>query len=547
EFLSPIEKYNCTDADATLRIYHKLCSLIPQNLIKFHDTYLAPLIFEVLVPQYIEGFLVDVNYVDKLYSEYSGEDGVVTKYEKNTIQALKQEILAAENFDVDVLKTLYKKECPNLSFKVKSKEDLSSLLENLPINIASPEQLKILYKALGYLRGGDNTVEAPTLKYLVKNKNVKSAEYKLKFQNASKLFTTYIKPIKEMIDKDGFIHGTISAITTESGRLSSNKPNLQNIPADNVIRNCFIARPGYTFLDFDYSGIELRVVTDLADEDTFIDEYLKEDDPDLHWKMAKLIFNIPLEKRPKKENKESIELVRDFLFKNNNFFTQEELKIPSSIKIPTDITDEMVFKAISLFDNRRSFAKTLNFSILYGTTKYGLAKNLHDDFPFVDSDTQNQYLLEAQDLIDLWFKNVPKIKKWLDDTYLFAKKYGYIENRLGRRRWFLFINSNYFQFSSAEKRECWNTPVQSLASDICLSAAIRLKRFFNEHKEDGCRIVNLIHDNIISEVPKHKVDFYLKKKINIMEKEVNVMENGEKILKRVPLKVAVKVSDRWEK
>ena len=185
----------------------------------------------------------------------------------------------------------------------------------------------------------------------------------------------------------------------------------------------------------------------------------------------------------------------------------------------------------------------MNFSILYGSSEYGLARNIYKDtYDYVTETKRKEYLAECKDLLESWFKAVPNIKKWLEDNFAFAKKHGYVETMFGRRRYLVFSGSNYWKFQNSARREAGNTPIQSTASDICCLAAIEFQRFINhpENRADGCRIVNIVHDNILAEVPDEKAEYYAKALKEIMEHKVNP-------LKLVPLKVDGKITKRWDK
>lgn len=545
EELSSVEKYACQDVDATLRIWEALNKVVPENLVKFHDFLLCPLIFEVLVPQYVNGIKMDIDYLKKLQKDYLGVEGSKGKIEilrERVEKQLKLEILKGllENtFPLKILKELYSSEVDNELFNSSDKEGYINLLRNIQININSSQQFNRLYQGLGYLDKKSNSVEKTVLAYLVDHKGIKSAKYKMTYQTENKLFTTYVNPLLERVRDTGFLHASITATHTESGRLNSRNPNLQNMPASNLIRNAFIPRPGYVFLDLDYSGAELRVVSDVAQEQNFIEEYLKYRDPDLHWKMARLMYNIPFESRLKIDSTNDLVAIGKYLFKSDFCYDDSFVNKHQDISV-AEFQKKSIFNKIKEFDSYRQFGKTLNFSILYGTTKYGLAANLHKDFFFVDDFQKEIYLDEAQELINNWFKNVPGITRWLQQNIDDATKKSYIDNVYGRRRWLLFLNSNIPSLVSAAKRETGNTPIQSLASDICSVAAIELKRFYDKNPEDDCRIVNLVHDNIISEVPEEKADFYFSEKVKIMETKSNP-------LKVVPLVVDGKITKRWEK
>ena len=183
---------------------------------------------------------------------------------------------------------------------------------------------------------------------------------------------------------------------------------------------------------------------------------------------------------------------------------------------------------------------TLNFQIGYGATKFGVAHKLYPDFQYMSQIKQKEALNEAQKLIDLWFEKAPSVKTWMDATVKSAREKMWVTNMFGRRRYLCFINSNYFAFKSSAEREGGNTPIQSTASDICSLAAVKVHELFSQYPEDDCRIVNIVHDNIISEILDDRLDFYRPKIEHIMAIEAN-------ILKSVKLDLDVSVTKKWTK
>lgn len=547
--LNMVEKYAAADTDATFRVEIALSKKLDKELMDFYWMLMEPLIFEVIVPIYLSGIRVDLTYLNDLERKYYGDgttEGEMQQIEGQWRLAMKHELLASELITPEKILQIYKTEFKNYESKTGQAlpTDKAELIEVLDLNINSPTKILNTYKALGYLTSDAKSVDGAVLTHLVKQ-GIQSAKYKAAYQPVSKLYTTYVKAIKDK-QIDGFIHCIFNTFFTTTGRLSSSDPNMQNIPASNLIKNIFVPREGYSFLDLDYSQAELRVVAEYANEQTFIDAYLNR--RDIHWDMTMKMFNITYPYRPEKKSFKHITELAKFLdiqldsnFTEENwesFLKQEDAK---TYTFPESMV--ALFDTIKKWDKLRGFAKTLNFSILYGSSEYGLARNIYKDtYDYVTDTKRKEYLAECKGLLESWFKAVPNIKKWLEDNFEYAKKAGYVKTIFGRRRYLVFSQSNYWKFQNSARREAGNTPIQSTASDICCLAAIGFQRFINlpEHKGDDCRIVNIVHDNILAEVPDAKAKYYFEALKKIMEHDVNP-------LKKVPLEVDGSITKRWSK
>ena len=547
--LNMVDKYNATDTDATYRCKLALEKKLDKKLMDFYWLLMEPLIFEVIVPIYLSGIRVDLEYLDTLEEKFHGREGVpgeMQRIEAAWVEAMRKEMLESTALTAEMIIDIYKKDLKKFeeTHGTPIPTDKAELLKHIELNINSPTKILKTYKALGYLSSDAKSVDASVLKHLIKEK-VASAELKAQYQPVAKLYTTYVKAIKDK-QIDGFIHCIFNTFFTTTGRLSSQDPNMQNIPANNTIKNIFVPRPGYSFLDYDYSQAELRVVAEVAQEKTFIDAYIN--DRDIHWEMTMKMFNITFPYRAEKSVFKHVQELAKFLgLTLDPMFTEENWAgyLAKNKEKQFDFEGDTlkVLDTIQKWDKYRNNAKTLNFSILYGSSEYGLARNIYKDtYDYVTETKRKEYLAECKDLLESWFKAVPNIKKWLEDNFAFAKKHGYVETMFGRRRYLVFSGSNYWKFQNSARREAGNTPIQSTASDICCLAAIEFQRFINhpENRADGCRIVNIVHDNILAEVPDEKAEYYAKALKEIMEHKVNP-------LKLVPLKVDGKITKRWDK
>ncbi|MHB9019851.1 MAG: DNA polymerase [Minisyncoccota bacterium] len=329
-------------------------------------------------------------------------------------------------------------------------------------NINSPKQvadvlfntLKIITPVGGRLKKTSTGAVSTNIETLETLKN----EHKiigliLEYRELFKLQTTYVRPFQELIDKDGRIHTTYLQTGTVTGRLSSENPNMQNIPAgtewSNEFKRCFEPEKGYEFVSFDYSQIELRVLASLSGDPKMIDAFKK--DLDIHKMTAAQVNNVPLEK----------------------------------------VTPQM-----------RSFAKTLNFGVAYGRGFISFAK------------TSGLSAAEAKKFIAEYFSDFKEIKKWQERIKEQARKDCFVSNLNGRRRWLLNIVSNSQFLASQAEREAINMPVQSLAADILKISMVKVVDHLKEKGwyGDSVRPLLTIHDELLFEV---KSDIIKKVKADI--------------------------------
>jgi len=405
--------------------------------------------------------------IKELYSNEIELSKVLYSMEKNGVR-----------FDVIEIEKLYvefKNEIENTKndFKKKSEYD---------INLNSPKQVSdFLFKKLNLKlddkyqsiyrtkTGGYSTGE-DVLKIL-KPYSPELIGLILKHREYSKLLS-FVETLKGSI-VDGKIHSTFDQTTTQTGRLSSFNPNLQNIPVKTEmgqrIRNCVKAPDDYFLVSFDYSQIDLRVLAHLSDDEELIRAFLNNED--IHKKTAASIFNID-----------------------------------------EDRVDERL----------RSIAKIVNFGIIYGQTPLGLS--LEADISYEDAKTY----------IDNYFKKYSGVKKWIENTIIFAKSNGYVVNFAGRRRFIPDITSVKRGLRLLSERMAVNMPVQSGSSDIIKKAMVMIyKKIKNEN---DIKLILQIHDELIFEIKKSSLEKY----INDIK---DIMENCFRL--KVPLVVNVKYGERW--
>lgn len=341
--------------------------------------------------------------------------------------------------------TVSKHKMSKLSKKLaKQLDDLKSeafLLSKREFNLNSPKQLsEIFYNDLDFpiikkTPKGAPSTDASVLEEL--SKDYELPKIILKYRELEKIRSTYVDGLIPEVTDDGKIHTHFNLFGTATGRLSSEKPNLQNIPnkteLGQQIRDFFISEPSKKFVISDYSQIELRVLAHLSKDSDMI-SILKDKDSDIHSETAAKIFNTKL----------------------------------------SDVSSDM-----------RRKAKEVNFGLIYGMEAYGLSKSL------------NISQKEASELIASYFSQFPKIKGFLDGVVNQAEQDTFTTTLLGRKRYIRELSSSDFQVKSAGRRIAMNAPIQGTASDIMKIAMIRVSNELS--KIDGANLLLQIHDELIVE------------------------------------------------
>ena len=262
----------------------------------------------------------------------------------------------------------------------------------------------------------------------------------MQYRTISKLSSTYAKGLPTFIESDNRIHTNYNQTETATGRLSSDNPNMQNIPIrtelGRELRKVFIPTDGYTFIDADYSQIELRLLAIISKDDKLIKAYSKGND--VHTITASEVFGVPIDK----------------------------------------VTTELRHKA-----------KAVNFGIIYGMSSFGLSEDLHIDTK------------EARDYINKYFETYQKVKIYLDDVVKKAEKDGYTRTIYGRIRPIKEFQSAVPTIRAFAKRVAMNSPIQGTASDIMKKAMILVDDNIEKEKLDS-RIVLQVHDELLIDVKK---------------------------------------------
>ena len=327
---------------------------------------------------------------------------------------------------------------------IASLEEKIYKLAGTQFNINSPKQmgeilftnLKISAEGVHKTKTGQISTDATTLE-TIKDRHA-IVPFLLDYREVFKIRSTYVEPLRELADENGRIHTTFLQTATATGRLSSQNPNLQNIPIlsdwGKKLRKAFIAEKGYLLASFDYSQIELRVLASVAGDEKMIEAF--KNNLDIHTATAASVYNIPLEK----------------------------------------VTPEM-----------RRFAKTLNFGVVYGMGPNAFAQ------------ASGLSRAEAAKFIHEYFSDFSDIKRWQEKTIQQARAMGYVENLNGRRRLLENINYPSRRFASEAERMAINMPIQGLAADIIKLAMLAVSRRIKKEKWDA-RLLLSIHDELIFEV-----------------------------------------------
>jgi DNA polymerase-1 len=397
----------------------------------------------------------------ELIREYAVEDADVTFQLKEVFEPkLKSQGLAdlSENIEMPLIKVLSDMERTGIKLNQEALNKISADLREETIilekeiyelagtefNIASPKQLgDILFLKL---KLDDKARVTKTRQFVTSEEILQRLTGKhaiiskvLEYRGLRKLLSTYLEPLPLMVDKKtGRIHTSFRQTVAATGRLSSDNPNLQNIPVKDErgreIRKAFVPEDGNIFLSADYSQIELRLIAHLSHDRNMIGDFLSGND--IHAATAAKIFGVDLK----------------------------------------DVTREM-----------RSRAKTANFGIIYGISSFGLSERL----------TIGRK--EAKDLIDGYFNSYPGVKLYMDESIRKAREKGYVTTMFGRRRYLRDIQSRNQVVRGNAERNAINAPLQGTAADIIKIAMVRIHDKILEAKWKSKMILQ-VHDELIFEV-----------------------------------------------
>ncbi|MEC3905836.1 DNA polymerase I [Tamlana sp. 2201CG12-4] len=401
-------------------------------------------------------------------TEYAVEDADITlqlkaHFQNELNQASTQKLF--DEIEIPLLRVLAAMELEGINL---DKAFLNSLSEELDrdiktleskiyteageeFNIASPKQLGvILFEKLKLVdkpkktKSGQYSTAEDVLSYLAKDHEI--IQNILDFRGLSKLKSTYVDALPVQVeDTTGRVHTDYMQTVAATGRLSSNNPNLQNIPIrterGRQVRKAFIPRhEDYTLLAADYSQIELRIIAALSKEETMISAF--KNGEDIHASTASKVFNVPIE----------------------------------------EVTRE-----------QRSNAKTVNFGIIYGVSAFGL------------SNQTNLSRAESKALIDTYYATYPKLRNYISDQVDFARDHGYVQTVLGRRRYLKDINSRNAVVRGAAERNAVNAPIQGSAADIIKIAMINIHQKLNEGNFKTKMLLQ-VHDELVFDTYKPELE-----------------------------------------
>lgn len=417
-------------------------------------------------------------------AEYAAEDADITYQLKQIFapmlaQSKAQEIF--QNIEMPLTQILADMEAEGISIDVKALQNYSSDLEQklqvisekifalagVQFNIDSPKQMgEVLYE---HLKIVDKPKKTKTGQYatgeevlvLLKNKHEIIPQI-LQFRMYRKLKNTYVDPLPLMASpQTGRIHTSFMQTVAATGRLSSNNPNLQNIPIKTEdgreIRKAFIARSSdYILLSADYSQIELRIMAALSGDENMQEAFRQK--KDIHTATAAKIFHVS----------------------------------------ESEVTREM-----------RGKAKAVNFGIIYGQSAFGLAENLQIS------------RTEAKNIIDSYFAQYPQVKAYMDQSKVKAKETGYVETLLGRRRYLKDINSGNAVVRGHAERNAINAPIQGTAADIIKLAMIQIHQSMKSQKVQSKMLLQ-VHDELVFDVHVSEIEI-MKNLVKVVMESAFVM------------------------
>ncbi len=424
--------YACEDADITYRLYkHLLSDLSKTDLLSLSEKIESPLI-SILGEMEIAGVLLDINKLAK-----------ISKETNKKIIELEENIKKYANDDINISSPLQLQKLLFEKLKLAEKID-------------DPKDLK-------KLKSGGYSTSAQELEKLKNTHPI--INYIFEYRELTKLKNTYIDALPKIINiKTGRIHTSFNQAITQTGRLSSSTPNLQNIPirtdTGKKIRESFVAPKGFVLLSADYSQIELRVVAHIANDNEMIKIF--NEGRDIHSETAAKVFNVSEKKVTK---------------------------------------------------NMRRIAKVINFGIIYGVSAHGLKQQTGVSYT------------EGKDLIEKYFNLHPEIKEYSNKMILQAKELGYVETIFGRRRYLPEIKSSNFAVRGSAERMAINMPIQGTAADLMKLAMVDI---INELAKISpkTRMILQVHDELVFEVPEKDAnivsDFVRNKMDNVAKLNVPI-------------------------
>jgi len=397
-----------------------------------------------------------------IIKEYAAEDADITLQLRHVFEPMLKTSGAqqlADEIEMPLIQALASMETEGVSIDIEALREFSGTLQTEILkeeteifelagerfNIASPKQLGVIL--FEKLRISDNPKTTQTKQYSTSEDVLLKLQHKhpiidriLEYRSLTKLKSTYVDSLPLMVNpRTRRVHTSYNQAVTSTGRLSSNNPNLQNIPVrterGREIRKAFVPRnPDYLLLAADYSQIELRIIASISGDPGMIEDFNL--GHDIHAATAAKVYGIPME----------------------------------------EVSREM-----------RRNAKTVNFGIVYGISAFGLSERL------------NIPRGEAANIINQYFKQYPGIRQYMDQTIKFAKVNGYVETLMGRRRYLRDINSANQTIRGFAERNAINAPIQGSAADMIKIAMVRIHHEF-EKQNLTSKMIMQVHDELVFDV-----------------------------------------------
>lgn len=440
------------------------------NMNVLSETYLgySPISIETLIGKKGKGQLSMRDVPIEQIKEYAAEDADVTLQLKEKFEPMLKNAATLQLFEeveLPLIPVLADMEAEGITLDKEALGELSLALEKditaveneiqqlagAPFNVSSPKQvgeilfetLKIVEKPKKTKTGQYATGEEVLVKLVGKHDIVGKI---LDYRELVKLKNTYVDTLPLLVNpRTNRIHTSYNQVVAVTGRLSSDNPNLQNIPIRTVrgkeIRKAFVARnEQYILLSADYSQIELRIIAELSKDQGMIEAF--QTGQDIHQATAAKVYNVPLE----------------------------------------EVTPDM-----------RRNAKMVNFGIIYGISAFGLSERL------------NIPRKEAAAIIENYFEKYPRIKAYMDESIDIARERGYVETIKGRRRYLRDINSSNHTVRGFAERNAINAPIQGSAADMIKIAMINIHKDFKEKKLKSKMLLQ-VHDELVFDVFKEELE-----------------------------------------
>ncbi len=415
-------EYAAEDTDVTLQLFYRIrYELGKIGLKKLCDDVEFPLI-RVLSEMEFEGFKVDEKILSAINTQ---TEKLIKEFEQKIYDS------AGERFNINSTQQL-----ADILFKKLSLTPLRKTKTGFSTDVKVLEELKYQHEIASLL---------------------------VDYRTLTKLKSTYLEGLKKAVNpKTGRVHTVFNQVAAATGRLSSNDPNLQNIPirteVGRSLRKAFVPRDkSYVIMSADYSQIELRIMAHYANDENMISAFKRKHD--IHTETAMRVFNLTSK---------------------------------------SEVSAGM-----------RRKAKEVNFGIIYGIGAFGLANRL---------EIKNT---EAKDIIERYFREYPKVKYYMERTKKFAHEHGYVETLLGRRRYLSQINNANASARAEDERAAINMPIQGTAADMIKIAMINIYNDFQKKKLKSKMLLQ-VHDELVFEVKKDELEQVKKIVINRMENAIDL-------------------------